>query len=533
MLIVFFSVFSIFDVDARCSDNYPCRGSTQTPLAVDYWKQSDTVVLGKVVSKLYDSNAFDNFDHNNYKNPCNLDDKSKYVEPFKVRIEVEKSYKGMVFFKYLDVYGTKIIDERQFSKGYVINPEIGEQVLLYMNYHESIPFGSCDLKNIYKVHSTQGSIWKWNFDDYKPDIYPGDVKIPPFEEQLLHYDVSDHYQNYTRVGIFNYERLVCPLGEELMFKSVNPNDVPFCIHYKDAPRLEQIGFAFRVHDWDSWNTFGENFYDESKEYSYIKPFNFPKDLIMKYDSYPINEKLKKILSKITIRSDETKQFEKLKNIDDMRISSFNSSIMIMPDGLLHVPLDNYKDRRFFIDEFFNEQKPLWGYEKYFPKQIPSGYELKFIKPAQYLYEDVIAVYAPISVNIETSDSFTDIFQQNGIVFRFTNDGDYFEHLRKLDQLWGNAFPEIPSQYGVSGVYDKESIGFDPASTPWPNMKIDYNPNTVYVEFPNKIMVKIESFGVDTFDLMDMMNIDNSFKVKILDSLTIDDLDIVNFVNITK
>ena len=65
------------------------------------------------------------------------------------------------------------------------------------------------------------------------------------------------------------------------------------------------------------------------------------------------------------------------------------------------------------------------------------------------------------------------------------------------------------------------------------MKIDYNPNTVYVEFPNKIMVKIESFGVDTFDLMDMMNIDNSFKVKILDSLTIDDLDIVNFVNITK
>jgi len=151
----------------------------------------------------------------------------------------------------------------------LINPEVGETVLLYMNYFESIPFGSCQMKEAYKVHFTQGSVWGWNFDDNKPDIYPGDVEILPFNEQL---DMMQIDEKWAPGQIrFEYQQLVCPLGKELMFKVYDITDSPLCIHHKDAEKLEKIDYVYRVNVFDNWHKYEEKYYKEKEGFVWNYP----------------------------------------------------------------------------------------------------------------------------------------------------------------------------------------------------------------------------------------------------------------------
>ena len=243
---------------------------------------SDTVVLGTIIEKSYGSDALINYDDSNSSNPCNLettttapqitiDDsipfsqrvqtitketdaanflkESEFNAPFKIKLKIDTLYKGNVTDNEIDVYGFDAPRYKgQFSRGYVINPEIGEQVLLYTNHRDELEFGSCTIEDVYAVHSTQGSIWGWNYDN-KPDIYPGDVSIPPFKEQLNNFKTS--YMKSGNGYPLSYDHFICPLGKQLVFKIHDIFDTPICVKLTTAEKLEQRGLVKPIDaSWD-------------------------------------------------------------------------------------------------------------------------------------------------------------------------------------------------------------------------------------------------------------------------------------------
>ncbi len=163
---------------------------------------------------------------------------SELNAPFKIEIMIDTIYKGNNVQNKIDIFGiekSKLFSQ-QFSHGYFVDPEIGEDVLLYLQHHDKLQFGSCMMSDIYKVQQTQGSLWKWNEDDFKPDIYPNDVKIPSLKEQSL-YKIS-------RVPPTILDLVACPIDLEPMYR-LHPG-TPFCVTSSTADKIEERGWAKRI-----------------------------------------------------------------------------------------------------------------------------------------------------------------------------------------------------------------------------------------------------------------------------------------------
>ncbi len=283
--LVFLGIVGIQEAEARCAGPYPCTAPGAPPLAATYWNYSDMVMLGTVIEKSYGDEALSNYNNTNLSNPCNLQttekiptitinddipfserietvDKitkqgiflqdSELKAPFKIKLKINTMFKGNNTEKEIDIFGIERSNlySGQFSYGYFINPELDEEVLLYLNYFDELDFGECVMSDVYKVLGTQGSVWGWNEDDYKPDIYPGDVKIPPMKEQLTmlkaRYTIpGDHYS-------LEYDQLVCPLGKQLMYRIINPDGTPLCVKLTTVDKLEERGFAKRIDNFWEW-----------------------------------------------------------------------------------------------------------------------------------------------------------------------------------------------------------------------------------------------------------------------------------------
>lgn len=172
---------------------------------------------------------------------------SIHKAPFKVQLQIEQIFKGNVTKQIIDIYGTEGFPVQSFN-GYWFDPEINDEVFLYLHNPSDKTFGTtCQMNDVYKVISLQGTIWGWNEDDFIPDIYPGDIKeIPQLKTQ------GPYTSNYLWV---TNEMPACQLGFESMARlHYGP---PICVKYNSVEDLIQRGFAKLVPP-------NENHYDESK-----------------------------------------------------------------------------------------------------------------------------------------------------------------------------------------------------------------------------------------------------------------------------
>ncbi len=177
---------------------------------------------------------------------------SVHKAPFKVQLQVEQVFKGNVTKQIIDIYGIDGFPVQSFN-GYWFDPEIDDEVLLYLHNPSDKTFGTtCQMNDVYKVISLQGTIWGWNEDDFIPDIYPGDIKeIPQLKTQQPYISNSLWVTN---------EMPACQLGFESMARlHYGP---PICVKIESVQDLIQRGFAKLVPP-------NENHYDESK-YIYEK-----------------------------------------------------------------------------------------------------------------------------------------------------------------------------------------------------------------------------------------------------------------------
>lgn len=203
-LIVVFMIASylVSDADARCLMGYPCGSPIASPISAEMAFRSDIIVLGIPIQKHSSTDAMIGYDKNNPSNPCGLGlqyaqpnqgivdflNNSTAKTPFLYEFEVEKIYKNHDAGDIIRIIGMEIISDRHYAEpmsyGYKFTPEIGEKLLLYLKHYDEFSFGTnCKVSDVYLVEKIQGSIWEWNLEDYVPDIYPGDVKIPPLKEQ--------------------------------------------------------------------------------------------------------------------------------------------------------------------------------------------------------------------------------------------------------------------------------------------------------------------------------------------------------------
>ncbi len=180
--------------------------------------------------------------------------------PFRIEMMVDTVYKGNVTQNKIDVFGIEKskLYSQQFSHGYFIDPEIGEEVLLYLKYHDQLQFDSCIMPNVYKVDGIQSSIWGWNEDDFKPDIYPNDIKIPSLKEQ------STYQQSGNRILSTMLDLIACPLGLEPMYRT---SGSPFCVTSSTADKIDEKDYAKQFSyfwEFNYWNEPTEN-YERLKE----------------------------------------------------------------------------------------------------------------------------------------------------------------------------------------------------------------------------------------------------------------------------
>ena len=89
------------------------------------------------------------------------------------------------------------------------------------------------------VDEIQGSIWGWNEDDFIPDIYPGDVKIPPLKEQRA----FNHFGDDKIISPAVTDLISCHLGMEPMYRLHLGS--PFCVTEETANAIEERGWAKR------------------------------------------------------------------------------------------------------------------------------------------------------------------------------------------------------------------------------------------------------------------------------------------------
>jgi len=275
ILILTTSLFAISEVDARCSGPYPCRGPDPPPLSAEIAFRSDTIALGTPVNVSYGVDALDGYDENNTENPCELGlqylkpndgivdylNNSKHKAPFLYEFQIEKYYKNEDSGDVLRVVGIEKINgqyAKQLSYGYKIIPELGEELLLYMRHFDEFVFGiNCTISDVYFVDELQGSIWGWNENDFKPDIYPGDVKIPSLKEQNTYM----RFEKNNQISPSMWDLISCPLGMEPMYRLYV--GLPFCVTSETADEIEQRGWAKRFSYFWTFNGFS---YKDTENY---------------------------------------------------------------------------------------------------------------------------------------------------------------------------------------------------------------------------------------------------------------------------
>jgi len=255
-------LFAIDDAEARCAGQYPCRAPGFPPLSAEIAFRSDIIALGKPVSVSYGMDALEGYDVKNHDNPCGLGlqylrpnegiaeylENSKNKAPFIYEFEVEKYYKSKndsVPTDMIRVVGIERTKDRQyaqqFSYGYEFAPDLGENLLLYLRHFDEFSFGvNCTIPDVYLIDEIQGSIWGWNEDDFKPDIYPGDVKIPPLKEQESYL----RYPNNDGIAPSMFDLIACSLGMEPMYRLYSGSS-PFCVTEDSANKIEHRGWAKR------------------------------------------------------------------------------------------------------------------------------------------------------------------------------------------------------------------------------------------------------------------------------------------------
>ena len=248
----------IEESDARCAGPYPCRAPASPPISAEMAFRSDTIVSGEPTKIIQSSEVFAGFDKTHPENPCGLGlqyqepnqgitdflDNSKHKAPFLYEFKVDKVHKNLEVDETIRILGIeKTLDRQyaqQFSHGYVFSPEIREKLLLYLRHFEEFEFGtSCKVHDVFLVDEIQGSIWGWNEDDLIPDIYPGDVKIPPLKEQRA----FSHFEENKTISPAVTDLISCPLGMEPMYRLYLGS--PFCVTEETANAIEERGWAKR------------------------------------------------------------------------------------------------------------------------------------------------------------------------------------------------------------------------------------------------------------------------------------------------
>lgn len=257
LFLIGFVAVTTQEIDAKCAGPYPCRAPGAAPLSAEIWFRSDIIVLGVSIGILDGQDVLGGYDRDNPKNPCGLvAQNSGYAEniesflndtehkaPFVYEFEVEKYYKNEKQDNTIHIVGLELIREpyaEQFSHGYKITPELGEKLLLHLRYYDEFDFGKCTIHDVYLVDELQGSIWGWNEDDFKPDIYPGDVKIPSLKEQLNEL----RFENGDSIAPSMLDLIACPLGLEPMYRLYH-GGTPFCVTSDTADKIEERGWAKR------------------------------------------------------------------------------------------------------------------------------------------------------------------------------------------------------------------------------------------------------------------------------------------------
>ena len=259
MMVFSLSLLVIADAEARCSGPYPCGSPASPPISAEIAFRSDTIVSGEPTRVLLGSDALIGYDDKtDPENPCGLGlqykepnqgivdflNNSKHKAPFLYEFRVDKIHKNLDVRETIHILGIeKTLDRQyaqQFSHGYMFSPEIGEELLLYLRYFEEYEFGiNCKIPDVFLVDKTQGSIWGWNKDDFVPDIYPGDVKIPPLKEQRAY----KNFEEDKTISPAVTDLISCQLGMEPMYRLYLGS--PFCVTEETADKIEKRGWAKR------------------------------------------------------------------------------------------------------------------------------------------------------------------------------------------------------------------------------------------------------------------------------------------------
>lgn len=260
LLVIIFAATSylVSDADAKCSMGYPCGPPISSPISAEMAFRSDMIISGFPVQKYNSIDVLTGYDKNNPSNPCGLGlqyaqpnqgivdflNNSTHKAPFLYEFKVEKIYKNHDANDIIRIIGIERINDRHYAEsmsyGYKFTPEMGEKLLLYLKHFDEFSFGTnCKISDVYLVEKIQGSVWEWNKDDYVPDIYPGDVKIPPLKEQRA----FQYFEMDKEIVPAVYDLIACKLGMEPMYRLYVGS--PFCVTSDTADEIEQRGWAKR------------------------------------------------------------------------------------------------------------------------------------------------------------------------------------------------------------------------------------------------------------------------------------------------